>query len=574
MKLKTEKNAYPIGTLSSDIQILKISTPYRDWNTGGRRTRVDYKTSFSLETMREEINKKHPELLTYPDILDVKEIGKDDFLILIAKDSQGSFYPLIHIYKTSTVNFELVNLNGLGSTRSIFLPSPDEKWTSLKGHHDEQFLIQHSPFKVLNLGVGDLLKMDSANAFTVSNYDENIKRYEQDLVFKVLSLDSGLEKGKLTLPKECFRLPRLLVDQRNYTLGDADDDSITFENASKWWDETISSVEVGKTFKLELKKTHKLKADKKKILSVKPVFSDQDSEIDNVALTSENCLKLNPNGAAESLKEKYPEELSTSAFEACFSNIKNLPADFIKSRCKNKSESTIFKTNKSSILKTSFTYVNPKTKSETKSEGYKLTLNNMEYLYLSEPEGELNLIANVFALSKENALLLTRGTGPWNIFLLTDSLTEGPTLKHVTDFAFLSSSNESPQSTIKAQLGEWLGDKKYVYFANSGFMFLQDGSFFKIKHLLSVDGNFGLSFSEWTEKEFKVNLLDLSKKIDNPYLPTEIFQKEFVFNNNCASKFMGTISEYSFPQGNKWFQSHFLWDKPKGDVKLIKNCHP
>lgn len=568
-KLKSQHSSTAIGTLSTDVQIFKKTTPYRDWNTGGQRTRVDYSTSFSMETLSKEINKKYPQLLTYPDILDAQEIGKNDFLILLAKDSQGSFYPLIHVYKTEDLNFDLIDLNGQGSSRSLFLPSPSEKWTSLKGYNDEQFLIQHSPFKVINLGIAELVKMDANYAYTASTYDSEKKRYEQDLLFQIASLNNGTEKARLVLPQKCFRLPRFLLDQKNYNIIDSEDDSVTFEKASIWWDETISAQENGTEIKMDLKSTHKLKSAKQQVLSIYPTFSDQNSEIDKIKLIADDCLKLNPNGAALSLAEKYPEELAASAFEACFTNMNNLPSDFVKNHCKNKTESTIFKTKNSSIVKIAFTYFNPTTKSQTKSDGYKLTLNNNVFFYLSEREGELNLIANVFVLSHDKVLILARGTGPWNTFLLSDSSGTSATLNYLTDFPFLSDSEEN---SIKSQLGEWLGEHKYVYFSNSGFLFRKDGSFLRINHILDVKDIQSLSLTKESENEFKIHLLDLSKSIDNPYSPAEVFQKTFTFKSKCTAEFKGNISQYSYHYGNKWFQEHFHWDQSSALVTLLNKC--
>lgn len=571
------------STLSNaeELKIDKTETTKTNWVTGGKQVSSEFKImslnkEVSLQQIQLLVNQQKPGLLTYPSIYDAVQLKNNDILMIVSKDSQGNNYPVLRIRtQDKNLQVDILDFGGDGSAYNWFPDSRLKGWIRVIGADQNQYMIQGSPFKIINLGKGDLAKVDFPWAFMALD-----NRNEDKIEFKVINLNSGQSVTSLKLEKNCFILPTLSfnhprLERENFN---KDDKNVGYNYGPEWWDKNLEFISTSLP-QLKLKKNHVISAPAAKILSIRfneaeakkgtSFVSDQpkqnfesdnwqsDSiEIDQLPFKNSNCAVVNPVGT-EKAKLEYNEIVTSTAKEFCL-NEDTVIEPAVKAKvCGKVSRNTAFSYKGHSIIEAQFDYhplIATVKKSSYPISAIEFSSQGTSYQYFSNSEGSENdLIHSYLVLSENQLLFKARGSGPWN-FYFVDIKDEKFELHKVASFGY------------PGDEAEYVKEKDFVYFSK-GQLLIQRSPF-KIwqsaNQLFHIIDHYAFTVYQFKNSELVFSALDLSgsELINYSWGKAEVWSGQVPIK--CV-KDMSTVLEKS-----KWFSQNLIWDAQKKSLDFTK----
>jgi hypothetical protein len=522
------------------IGIEKKTTKYNDWATGMPREREAFNIKFkgsplSIDDIKEQINKKHPGLLESPTIYDAVKLSPDDILILVAKDSQGTGYPLIRIHNKDQMTAELIEVGEDHSEYNWFPDSRLQDWYRVVNHKRDQFMIRSRPFKIINIGQGQLTKVEYPLVFLT---DENHKGDAAN--FKVYNLEEGKVIAQLALSKECFRLPSFSfdhpkLDRDNMT---ENDEAVQYNYGPKWWDKNFDY----QNSKLKLKSDHVITAPPKKVYSI----LHQGHEVDQFDMKTMDCSNINPNGS-KTAKTHYTESEQITLNEFCL--LDNLAVDraLQKKACGSLQRKEIFNRGKVKLLEIKFSYQPEKIKSQAvEVVTYVMESQGKPYIQVANPDSTTDVIQNAFILNEKQLLLKARSDGPWQLYLVTIA-DKDPRIEHVLTYAYPDTSYEESEdhsSYFEKSSGVLVRKTPYTLFDYK-------------KEIISAKQDVFVSSYTSEKNEYVLNLNDWNDKTK--------WTKSF--SKTCFKEIPDVT--WSLPRRERWLREHFTF--VKDELILINN---
>lgn len=570
-----------IGLLQSfhyayaELKKVETKDSYQDWNTGMQRERISENIesngkNVTADEIAELVHKKHPGLMPYPEIMSVMALSSKEMLVIMARDSQGEPYPLIRlIQKGSTQQAELVQVDAeKGLYYNWFLDSRVEGWSRVWARSG-QYMIQHSPLKIVALGQGELAKVEDGKAFLVENR-------AGELLFYVIDLATAAKISELKLDRDCFASPSFFFNHPLLERNDQteDDQQVKFNYGPKWWDKTIHFDLATK--KLSLKKTHRLLTPPAGLLAVNYVkskagsddggYSVQAAAVSRVGETDDSdvipriikdCKMKNPYGFKESQKEKPYITEAISAEELCLNEVEAIPKKIIQSVCGSIKSKTIFSSASFSIVEKIFTYtpyLKEKKPNQISTQVIKTGQKSIQYLSSHEFQ-EPQRITGTFVLNPQQVLAVARGTGPYNYYLLSNA--SDFSISYLGDYAFPSSEFES------------MGGNRFLY--NSRARILIQKNPFKLSKyaglILKVSDQYKVNYSDDDKKYFYLYVSNI-QDFENP---KEIAKYKIAAECLEITK---PLQSLRFDEKEKWFDHRFNISRD-GKLKLsfeTKKC--
>lgn len=566
-------------TSGQNIKIDKKVTPYQDWNTGSARESTEFNLTvhgsvIDSEKLKNLINAKHPETLQFPTVYDVVEMQPDDVLLSVTKDSQGGSYPTVRLHIDPTTQEAVADLLTFDGKESQFNWFPESRimgWSRVVNTDGHQFLIQHSPFKVVSLGAGDLVKVDFPMAFLAQTARDKNKVY-----FRAIDLVGGKEVNNLELDGQCFTLPRFSFDYPKVDGQDISesDDDVKFIYGPKWWDKNIDF----KNSILQLKTDHVLAAPAPKVLSVtyQPINYNTeaeqsgdaiaastygDDEIDSIPLIIKSCAKENPKGyqKAKSLTA-IAENISVSEF--CLSSGFSIGADIKNKVCGAIARKQMFSKNGVVVNQASFTYHPLKKESKPVAvTSPELEFKGKKYIYLQGQTDydEIQHLKEFYILNPNQVLFKARGMGPWHLHLVTADEKEQK-LQYVGSYAYPG----SPFETFE--------DGQYMYMRRSGGLVRKNpfGYIDFVQGVLTVQAGRAVTFSIFDDE--KTLHLSISS-----FTQTSLMDQNYIWTGKialeCFAKDELPTAQMTVQQREQWFKKYFNWAAGSEQVQLKQSLN-
>lgn len=246
---------------SHGLYIEKLVVKSRDWNTGGLIAHNVFKIKIDghevgIERLKALVNDRYADLLQYPTLLDVTAVDQNSWLLIFSISSNDRSYPVVQlVFAENLLDTKLINIGTAGSAYSWFPLSRLGGWIRVVGDDESQYMIHAtSPLKVVNLGKGDVAKIDYPIAFLVDGFTDR-----QFLIARAVELETGKELAKLKLSREQFGFPQFLFDHPVdlHDLTPEYDKYVHYDEGPQWWDQNFIFV-FGENSRIELKENHVL----------------------------------------------------------------------------------------------------------------------------------------------------------------------------------------------------------------------------------------------------------------------------------------------------------------------------
>lgn len=571
MGIKNEATAQRtlIGS-GQKIKYRKKTTDYQDWNTGSNRTRTQFTLYFDgsaldSKDLKKLIEVKNPGAADNPTVYDAVEMQADDLLVALSKDGQGVSYLIarFHLDTAKKLQVDLVKLGKEDSQYNWFPNSRLPGWSRVISTDDNQFMIQHSPFKVIPLGAGDLINVEFPYAFMAANQYK-----KDDIYFSQVNLNDGKVVADLALSKECFVMPRFSM---NHPLLEDDDmtesdDEVKFNYGPKWWAKTIAPYS-GNDGKLKLALGHPLLAPAQKVISVvnprppkypQPVAANSsnepqaespdffgEEEIDRIPMITRQCAKENPEGFTKA--QKLPATAQTvSISEFCLDPNWAVNAEQKAKVCGIPTRKKVFSKNTLTINETTITY-HPSAKD---SKPISVTVPEIQtgdkkMIYITHPESqEMQSIKEYFIISDNQVLIKARTEGPWNMYVLTAN-EDKVKVNFMGSFAYPGSELEETE------------DKDFLYMRRSSILIRKNplGYLDRLLGFLATKQKNAASFYVMEdEKELHLHV--------RSFEPDMSAEAKILWSAKIATKCFGDDlpnAEMTVNQREAWLKKYFNW---------------
>lgn len=563
------------------IRIRKTVMPYDNWSTGTRSEKTDFtlyvKGSKIDETdLKNWLDKKNPGVVEYPTIFDAVELKADDVLIILAKGTNGDSYPLVHLYLdpfTSALQTDVIGLDGKESQYNWFPDSRLPGWVRAVNVDGSQFMIRLSPFQVVSLGHGELLKIEFPLAYLASDQQK-----EPHISFRIVDLNDGKVAGLLKLDKDCFTLPGFSFDHPKLDALDLleDDQHVKYKYGPKWWDKNVEWNQQTSTLKLKI--DHTLAAPPARVMSIQnevvkrvpesvPDDTNQaiaaspsifnESEIDQIPIVTKNCAQQNPNGVvtAQSMPART-ENIDAAAF--CLQPDWPVDPAIRHKVCGTSARKKIFFKNSVTVNEVTFLY-HPldQKKKAVQIVVPEVETNGKKFIQLEDPETNRPLnIKEAFVLNENQLIFKARSEGPWVVYLLNAQEKEF-NLQKIGEFGYPS----GPFVLV--------GKDRFLYDTKSAILIRKNpfGYLDRLTDLISIESDKAVaSYIEGDKLHLRVIQFTSDSRME------EQASSALEVSIPCFASDDLPERQMTMAQRQRWFDKYFVWAGDGSNISLKTSC--